>query len=141
MQPMHVVMVNTVQTSKCGGLETYTVNITVFTEETGVFFLRFPPDLLLVFELSGVLAREIFDTDFTNVGIRLTFGNGVPPTDFLALELTNGAFLLVTNDWKFNQTTCLLFTRITKSIQLITDQFSLQTSHNSEKEKNLIFIP
>lgn len=126
MQPMHVLMVNTVQTSKCGGLETYAVHITVFTDETGVFFfLRFPPDLLPVFELSGVLARERLDPDFMSVGIRLTFGNGVLPTDFLALELTNGAFLLVTNDWKFNQTTCLIFTRITKSIQFITDQFSL----------------
>lgn len=117
MQPVHILMVNTDQTSKCGGLETYAVRITVFTDETGVFFfLRFPPDLLLVFELPGVLARESFDTDFTSVGIRLTFGNGVPPTDFLALELTNGAFLLVTNDWKFNQTTYLLFKRVTKSI-------------------------
>jgi hypothetical protein len=64
--------------------------------------LRFPPDLLLVFELSGALALDSFDTDFMRVGIRLTFDTGVPPTDFLAFELTNGAFLLVTNAWKFN---------------------------------------
>jgi hypothetical protein len=96
-------MVNTVQTSKCGGLATYAVHITFFTAETGVFFVsRFPPDILLVFELPGVLALESFDTEFTRVGIRLTFGTGVPPTDFLALELINGAFLLVTNAWKFN---------------------------------------
>jgi hypothetical protein len=127
---MHILTVNSVQTSKCGGSATYTSHITFFAAETGVLFLRFPADFLLFFELLGVLALESFDTDCLRVGIRLAFGAGVPPTDFLALELMNGAFLLVTSAWNFNH----VYITIIKSIQFITVWFSLHTPHNSGKK-------
>jgi hypothetical protein len=91
---------------------------TFFTDETEVvFFLGFSHDLLL-FKFWGVLALD--SPDFTRVGIQLTLDTDETPVDFRALDLTSGAFLLVTNAYTFNHM-CLLCTRINKLILFLLD--------------------
>jgi hypothetical protein len=98
---MYILMVNSVHGCSNANLATYISYTTFLTAETEVFFLRFPTDLLFL-ELWGVLVLESFDIDFTRIGIRLTFGTGMPSTDFLPLERSKGVFLLVRSAWKFN---------------------------------------